>query len=77
MAVARASAYTERGSAVRAARHAALIAATSYNNLSGRKQIVTGPLSAREGPPDASKAIDAFLNEHIARQQAAKSARLS
>ncbi len=44
----------------------------TYNNLAGHKQIVTGPLSAHEGPPDAYKAIDAFLNEHITRRQAAQ-----
>ena len=39
----------------------------TYNNLSGRKQIVTGPLSGHEGPAEAGKAVVTFLDEHIAR----------
>jgi cephalosporin-C deacetylase-like acetyl esterase len=41
----------------------------TYNNLPGKKEIITGPLSGHEGPPDASKRVDAFLTEHIARMQ--------
>lgn len=43
----------------------------TYNNITSRKQIVTGPLASHEGPPAGPKAVDAFISDHIARQKAA------
>lgn len=42
----------------------------TYNNLAGRKQIVTGVLNGHEGPPHAFQAVDAFFDAHVARMRA-------
>lgn len=44
----------------------------TYSNISGRKQIVTSPEAGHEGPRDSASAVDAFINDHIARRQADK-----
>lgn len=41
----------------------------TFNNLSGTKKIITGPLSGHEGPSDAGKQVDSFLTDHIVRLQ--------